>query len=235
MRLVVVNADDFGRTASVNDGVLHAHDHGIVTSASLMVRWPGAADAVARAQGRPRRGLGLHLELGEWGYAGGGWRAAYLVCGDAPDEIEREVAAQIDTFCDLVGRPPTHLDSHQHVHLHEPLRSIVVRHAEELGVPVRRISPGVVHRGDFYGQTSTGEPYPDGVAPARLAEIVREARAGLVTEIACHPGRPEARPWSVYDRERELEVEALCDPAVAAAIECEEVVLTSFATPAPVT
>jgi predicted glycoside hydrolase/deacetylase ChbG (UPF0249 family) len=63
-RLLVVNADDFGRSRGVNAGVIAAHERGIVTSASLMVRWPaarGAADYVStlangcmrRAHGRP--------------------------------------------------------------------------------------------------------------------------------------------------------------------------------------
>lgn len=46
-RHLVVNADDFGLSPGVNRGVIEAHEAGIVTSASLMVRWPGAAEAAA--------------------------------------------------------------------------------------------------------------------------------------------------------------------------------------------
>ena len=52
-RLLIVNADDFGQTAGVNRGVIEAHDRGIVTSASLMVRWPAAAEAASFARARP--------------------------------------------------------------------------------------------------------------------------------------------------------------------------------------
>lgn len=226
---LVVNADDFGRSAGVNAGVLRAHDQGIVTSASLMVRWPAAVDAVAQARSRPGLGLGLHLDLGEWAYAAGEWKAVYTVCGESAAEIEREVAAQLDRFRELVGMEPAHLDSHQHVHLHEPARSVVARAADALGVPLRQLTPGIVHHGEFYGQTATGEPYPEGIAPARLVEVVRDLAAGVVTEIACHPGLPDPEPWSVYDRERERELEALCDRTVAEAIAAEHVALTSFA------
>ena len=50
-RYLIVNADDFGLSPGVNRGVVQAHERGIVTSASLMVRQPaaGAAAACARA------------------------------------------------------------------------------------------------------------------------------------------------------------------------------------------
>ena len=216
-RRLVVNADDFGRSAGVNEGVLRAHDQGIVTSASLMVRWPTSADAAGQARDRPGFGLGLHLDLGEWLCAGGEWKPVYRVCGDARDEVEREVAVQLDRFHELVGRSPTHLDSHQHVHLHEPVRSILQLHAEALGIPLRQVTPGFVYRGEFYGQTATGTPYPEGITSQRLVELIGGVGPG-VTEIACHPGTREAHPWSVYAVERERELAALCDPVVAAAV-----------------
>src|SRR5206468_2930594 len=60
-KLVVVNADDLGLSPGVNRGIIEAHERGIVTSASLMVRWPAAAEAAAYARSRPQLGVGLHL------------------------------------------------------------------------------------------------------------------------------------------------------------------------------
>jgi predicted glycoside hydrolase/deacetylase ChbG (UPF0249 family) len=37
-RILIVNGDDFGRTAGVNRGIIEAHQRGVLTSASLMVR-----------------------------------------------------------------------------------------------------------------------------------------------------------------------------------------------------
>ncbi len=65
-RRLIVNADDFGQHACVNDGIIAAHEHGIVTSASLMVHGSAAQDAAAYARGRPALDLGLHVDLGEW-------------------------------------------------------------------------------------------------------------------------------------------------------------------------
>ena len=62
-RVLIVNADDFGISRGVNDGVARAHERGIVTSASLMVDMPGVRAAVRAAQGQPRLGLGLHVNF----------------------------------------------------------------------------------------------------------------------------------------------------------------------------
>ena len=75
-RYLIVNADDFGLSAGVNRGVIEAHERGIVTSASLMVRPPAAAEAAADARAYPELSLGLHVDLGEWSYREGEWVAA---------------------------------------------------------------------------------------------------------------------------------------------------------------
>jgi predicted glycoside hydrolase/deacetylase ChbG (UPF0249 family) len=55
----------------VNRGIIEAREEGLVTSASLMVRWPAAVAAAAYARGHPDLGLGLHLDLGEWAHGKG--------------------------------------------------------------------------------------------------------------------------------------------------------------------
>src|SRR2546426_8473794 len=78
-RYLIVNADDFGRSAGVNRGIIRAHQHGIVTSASLMVRWPAAAAAAEYARRHSRLSVGLHLDLGEWVYGSSNWTVLYQV------------------------------------------------------------------------------------------------------------------------------------------------------------
>ena len=53
-KYLIVNADDFGLSPGANRGIMGAHEHGIVTSASLMVRWPVAAEAAAYLKVKPR-------------------------------------------------------------------------------------------------------------------------------------------------------------------------------------
>src|SRR5262249_27650940 len=62
-RRLVVNADDFGRSQSINEAVIRAHREGILTSTSLMVNEPWCAAAVAMARENPKLGVGLHLTL----------------------------------------------------------------------------------------------------------------------------------------------------------------------------
>ena len=54
------------QSLGVNRGLVTAHEHGILTSASMMVRWPAAKEAAAYAREHPRLGVGLHFDLGEW-------------------------------------------------------------------------------------------------------------------------------------------------------------------------
>src|SRR5206468_1495957 len=60
-RRLIVNADDFGRSSSINLAVIRAHREGILTTASLMVNEPSCAEAVALACDNPTLGVGLHL------------------------------------------------------------------------------------------------------------------------------------------------------------------------------
>src|SRR5690349_482814 len=94
-RYLIVNADDLGQSPGVNRGIFQAHRDGIVTSASLMVRWPAAGEAAAYARAHPDLSVGLHLDLGEWEFRGGAWVARYEVVppGDAAAAAE-EAARQ---------------------------------------------------------------------------------------------------------------------------------------------
>jgi predicted glycoside hydrolase/deacetylase ChbG (UPF0249 family) len=227
-RYLVVNADDLGQSTGVNRGVIEAHERGIVTSASLMVRWPAAPEAAAYGRERPDLGLGLHLDLGEWAYREGAWMPVYEVAPtDDGAAVAEEAARQLAAFRGLVGRDPTHLDSHQHVHRREPVRSVLVGVARELSVPLRHCSPGLRHRGDFYGQTAEGSPLPGAVSADALIGIIAAIPPG-VTELACHPGLADDELESAYRDARAEEVEALCDPRVLAAIGAEEIELCSF-------
>jgi chitin disaccharide deacetylase len=225
-RFLVVNADDLGLSAAVNDGIFAAHEEGIVTSASLMVRQGAAREAAERAAGHPELAVGLHIDLGEWNYEAGEWTLAYSHCdSDDPQEVEVECRAQLDRFRALLDRDPTHLDSHQHVHESEPVRGVAEALAAELGVPLR--NRAIRYEGGFYGQGGKGEPFPEGIAPERLIELIRALPPGW-TEIGCHPAAGPV-PTSSYDAERQIELEALCDPDVKELFDSGVVRLCSFA------
>jgi len=226
-RRLIVNADDFGQTAGINRGIIEAHEHGIVTSASLMVRWPAAAAAAAYARGRPGFSLGLHVDLGEWTYRAGKWVALYeVVACDDRAATATEIARQLAAFRRLAGRDPTHLDSHQHVHREEPVCSILQELAGNLRVPLRHFAARVRYCGDFYGQSGKGEPLPEAIRAERLIELIQQLPAGF-TELGCHPG-DGSDVDSMYRSERAGEVKTLCDSHVRKALAAEGVDRCSF-------
>src|ERR1700733_14637554 len=116
-RLLIVNADDFALGPGVNAGIALAHREGIVTSASLMVDGPAVEEAVRLSRELPRLSVGLHVDIGEWMYRDGEWIPLYgRVQADDGSAVAAETARQLDLFRVLMGRDPTHLDSHQHAH-----------------------------------------------------------------------------------------------------------------------
>ncbi len=76
---LIVNADDFGMSATVNRGIVRAHEHGIVTSVSLMVLRETAGEAAAYGRSHPALSVGLHVDLGEWIYRHGEWQPLRVV------------------------------------------------------------------------------------------------------------------------------------------------------------
>jgi chitin disaccharide deacetylase len=226
VRALVVNADDLGLSAGVNAGVLRAHAYGIVTSASLMVRQPAAAATAAAVEVHPRLSVGLHVDLAEWESDGDEWSLRYAWT-DVDDEaaVRREVSAQLALFERLVGRPPSHLDSHQHVHREQPAAVVLAELAARLEVPLRH-APPVRYCGDFYGQGRRRYSCLEAIQPASLARLIRSLPDG-VTEVCCHPA-VQAEPGWQYGHERVVELSTLCSEAVRAAVDEAGIRLLGF-------
>lgn len=224
---LIVNADDFGQSAGINRGIIEAHECGIVTSASLMVRWPASEAAANYARSRPPLSVGLHVDLAEWICQDGHWSPLYerVDCAD-PTAVEREIRAQLELCRQLLGANPTHLDSHQHVHRREPVASILARVADECGIPLRHCSSRVRYDGGFYGQTAAGKPLPDRISPQALVAWIGRLPEGI-TELGCHPGYADDLE-SAYRTERVQEVRTLCAREVRDAIAEGNIRLMSF-------
>jgi predicted glycoside hydrolase/deacetylase ChbG (UPF0249 family) len=223
---LIVNADDFGACEGVNRGIVEAHESGIVTSTSLMVGRPAADQAAAYGRRRPELAVGLHVELAHWRVRRLAWPRA------SSDErleetVSRDVRTQLDRFRRLLGRDPTHIDSHQHRHRIASLRPIFEAVARELAIPLRHVDPRVRFCGAFYGHDGSGRPDPEAITPSALVHILEGLPAGIV-ELGCHPGYTEGlREW--YREQRIQEVRTLCDPQVRAVIDRLGITLISFA------
>src|SRR5207245_7140159 len=134
---------------------------------------PAAAMAAAYGREHPGFSIGLHVDLGEWVYRKENWECLYEVVPLADRAgVAHETDRQLAAFRHLLGRNPSHIDSHQHVHRQEPVHAVLVELARQLDVPLRHYSTEVRYCGRFYGQTSHGSPLPDAISVEGLMEIL---------------------------------------------------------------
>ncbi len=182
-RKLIVNADDFGRSRGVSEGILRAHRDGIVTSTTAMMNMPGVAhDLLQAASEAPRLGLGVHLTFTagrplmpmEWVRSLVDEHDHFL-SQDAimqqparldADELLSELKAQVNTFKNALGRLPDHLDAHHFVHLIPPLFRVYLDLAESYDLPIRLPIPR--------------RPAPLEHVPALLGNVSREVLAPIV-------------------------------------------------------
>jgi predicted glycoside hydrolase/deacetylase ChbG (UPF0249 family) len=203
VKFLIVNADDFGYGAAVNRGIAETVDHGIVSSVGLMVNTPGTAEAVSMARERPHLSVGLHVNFTN--------EAERLVEFDDPEVCRVALREQFDRYCELMGRKPTHLDSHQHIHRRRPCQPSFLELASEQDVHLRD-QPPVVFKGGFYGQWEYGVSDPGKVSFEALERILRNELTRGIYELACHPGYFDPMAHYVYHWDREDELRTLTDP-----------------------
>jgi predicted glycoside hydrolase/deacetylase ChbG (UPF0249 family) len=217
---LIVNADDFGASAGVNRGILECHTGGVVTSTSLMVTGRAVHEAVALSRDHPALAVGLHFD----------------VCGEDEREFDTydlaavrdEFRRQLDGFHHLMGRLPTHVDSHRHVHREEHLMPVFRELVAPLGVPLRD-DGRVQFVGGFYAQWEWQVTNLEYVSVPFLQRMLREEVPAGWTELSCHPGYLSPDYTSVYLHEREAEVRTLTDPRVRQALAELGIRLASYA------
>jgi chitin disaccharide deacetylase len=221
MRHVIVNADDFGASTGTNRGIVECHARGVLTSTSMMVTGAAVAEAVEISRAHPQLAVGLH-----WDVIGEDEREFDL---DDEGAVREEFAAQLQRFYELMGRPPTHIDSHRHLHLDDGVRELFVELAAPVGVPLRG-DGRVRFVGNFYAQWEWGVTELEHVGVAALQQIIREEVREGWTELSCHPGYVTDDYLPMYRHEREAELRTLTDPRIRATIEELGIALESYAT-----
>lgn len=235
MKSLITNADDFGFTRDVNEGIVHAHRHGILTATTLMATGAAFEHAVELAQANPTLDVGVHLVLvGSPGY---------------PPTVARTVAAvmtgRINVYDDLArqvekvlhaGLTPTHLDTHKHTHLWPQVLNAVAQVSSDFRIPWVRRPFGNPFQGvlkkrgcrmtdHFLGFQMTGQ-----YGAAELVTLIEKLPEGL-SEFMCHPGfcGAELRASRTRLKEsRQRELEALTSPEVRAAVERSGVQLRNY-------
>lgn len=221
---VIVNADDLGRTPEINDGIEAAHRGGIVSSTSIVAGSRAFAHGIEVAKRNPTLDVGIHLSANEYpplvshpflrSLAGKGLRDAFARIAIATpseiDLIEGEFDAQIRRVLQA-GVTPTHIDGHNHVHVHPRLVGVVARLAQRYSLPMTRLpwerfghggrkieklmlNPscaaaaaifrfrGLAFPAEFHGFSEGGR-----LSAARLSRLCINLRPG-VNEIMCHVG-----------------------------------------------
>ena len=155
---LIVNADDFGHSHSINEAVIRAHGEGILTTASLMVNEPGLDEAVALAKQNPKLGVGLHLSLlcgraalspekipglvnprGEFSENPVATGFRYFFQRGLQQQLRAEIHAQFEKFR-ATGLPLDHVNGHLHLHLHPTVFRILMDDAEKLGIRRLRLT-----------------------------------------------------------------------------------------------
>ena len=258
MKRLIVNADDFGFTRDVNEGIVHACREGILTATTLMATGAAFEHAVELARQTPELDIGVHLVLvGSPGYPD---TVAALIRAVALGRIRiyEELAVQIKRILNA-GLCPSHLDTHKHTHLLPPVLDAVTRVASEFRIPwIRRpfdlplnaarsgwkkrlVSDGltavrrrfhrtIASRGCFTTDHFAGFQMTGRYDAGELAELIRSLPEGL-TEFMCHPGfcTGELRAARTRLKEsRRRELDALTSPDVRIAIEQSGIQLTRY-------
>ena len=219
---VLFNADDFGLTKGVTDGIIQAHKKGVVGSTTLMVNGKAFDYAVEEAKKYPTLKVGIHLVL-TWGKPISNqvpqlldenghfkYNSNYMDM-DAPniEAVEKEWRSQIEAFL-ATGLKLNHMDSHHHVHGWDPLKEIVLRLAREYTVPVRYVDS----LRDYPEQLLTEALYLDFYGKGienNIFEHLQNLDKKSV-EIMTHPAiiDDDLRSISSYTDKRKRELEILC-------------------------
>jgi predicted glycoside hydrolase/deacetylase ChbG (UPF0249 family) len=219
-RYLIFNADDFGASDGVNRAIVDCHCRGVVTSASLTVAGRAAAEAAAMSRDVPRLALGLHFDV--WGEDEREFDIQNLPA------VREEFGRQLDEFVRLVGRLPTHVDSHRHAHREEGVFDLFRELVQPLHVPLRGDGQALFV-GGFYAQWEWKVTNLEYVGVPFLQRMLRDETPPGWTEFSCHPGYVTAGYQAVYLAEREEEVRTLTDPRVRRTINDERIRLVSYA------
>jgi chitin disaccharide deacetylase len=219
VKYLIVNGDDFGASRGINRGIVELYELGILTSTSLMISMPAAGEAITLARSSPRLGVGLHVELTRE-------NGSELVDLSDAARCASEIASQVESFSERLGRLPTHIDSHQNVHRKERLQPIFQQIAEHYALPLREHSPAR-YFSRFYGQWD-GEPHPEHIGIESLLRMLDDELNEGITELSCHPGYPGPDFESPYDSERAIELRTLSDPRLREYLDARYVRLINF-------
>lgn len=226
---IIFNADDFGLSKGVNEGILNCYQSGAITSTSLMTNTLFFEDAVALIHQHQLPNIGLHVNLTEFKSVLSTHKTiinsegAFLrTIADSKaidiDEVYAEIEAQYQKALQA-GVTITHLDSHHHVHMSYALRKPFIAFAKKHQLPLRKINfftrnplrwlefKRDIHGVNYYTDFFSANFYDDTLQLETLIKIAKQHYKGTI-EIMCHPGYQDINN-GVYNQQREIEIKIL--------------------------
>ncbi|MCF8780504.1 chitin disaccharide deacetylase [Vibrio sp. IRLE0018] len=238
---VIFNADDFGLTQGVNDGIAKAHLEGVVRSTTMMVGMPAEKHAVELANQLPELKVGLHLRFtagrplteetnlcdpnGEFTRYSDFWQRRDY----DPIAIHDEAMAQVEHFLAL-GLTLSHIDSHHHAHTHPQFESVIYDIAKAYHVPLR--STGMAGEEEFGCRYYfTDHFYDERVEHDSLVEhlVSLKGKYDLV-EVMCHPALVDSalERCSGYAKQREEELAVLTSKELRLSLQKHDIEITDY-------
>lgn len=245
LKKLIVNADDFGLTEGCTIATILCHEDGILTSTTMMVNMPFAPLAAALAKKHPKLGVGIHLTLtmgrpvleGAKSFTdeNGNFRKKGTYENGLPvvdeDELYAEWKAQMEKFIQIMGKKPTHIDSHHHVHLQENLYPIAKRIAAEYDLPMRLRPETPTDDYEYEKALMLPGFYEETAVPAYFTQNTFGIWEHEIIEIMCHPAFLDQRLLDIssYALQRANEMQTVRDPQLKQWIKDNNIELITFA------
>lgn len=217
MKQLIVSADDFGLTESINAGILKAYKDGIVTSINLLPTGEAFLDAVNLIRKLQLDSIGAHLSLAETGRFHKNrniFLLEFILGLIKESDIHTELENQLHKI-ERTGLKITNLSSHEYMHMMPRLFDIFLRLAEEHNIPFIRYPHGdkitrvfdinKIYKSFILSYLNKGMEEVLGRHTIRFAEhflgfldsgrlrediligMLKSLKAGT-TELVCHPG-----------------------------------------------
>lgn len=240
---LIFNADDLGLTKGVTNGIIKAHREGVLTSTTMMVNMPYINLCKKAADENPKLGIGIHLVLTAGKPLVKNLKSIVDENGDFynykvmyekskpinAEEVYIEWKAQIDKFISIMGKKPSHIDSHHHIHLMWPGNIIIERLVNEYDIPMRTSSDDLSNYN--YEKANLCKTFYEDNADM---EYFYKDKEGIlnhnISEVMCHPAivDDELKSISSYCNGREIELSLILNPKLKKWIKDNKIELINY-------
>ena len=193
---LIINADDYGLAPGCNRAIEELFSVGAITSASCM------ANKLTSMSGYLTGRSGVHLET---------------IPAGTPPAVRRSWLSQVERFCHISSSPPTHFDTHHHVHGKEDLFPVYLELCAFYGVACVPLIPAHRHDARRAGVRCCDHAniqWVDGQRSTLENLLKIDFSWAKTVHLMTHPGYvdDDLRRYSTMTLVRERELEILRDP-----------------------